>query len=337
MNFPHSNSRNVRDQADPGSFSPPVLMLAMVFIIAFIGGTVAYSYFFPRTPTPFRIGMVRWIGNDVLILAQESGYFKDSAVQLVTYPSAEEVIRAFQDRTIDAASVTGDEVLRLLAHRQEPKVFLVLDYSNGADGIVARPPIQSVAELKNKRVAVEASAVGAYLLARALNLAGLKESDVTVVPELLVEHVRSYLEGKVDAVVAFEPDLSALTRLGAQTVFSSDKIPREIFDVLVTREQNLKEQTEAITTIRAAWQRAVRDIREQPVSSFERLAGYYRTDPEEFSRAMKKIEIPDVDQSHALLGGNSETLVQGLKRLSEVMKRFGLLITEIDPSGVVAP
>ncbi|MEO8040925.1 MAG: hypothetical protein ABI794_19310, partial [Betaproteobacteria bacterium] len=55
-----------------------------------------------RDPEPvLRIGTNVWIGSEPLYLARELGHLKPDAVQLVEYPSASEVLRAFRNQAID--------------------------------------------------------------------------------------------------------------------------------------------------------------------------------------------------------------------------------------------
>jgi NitT/TauT family transport system substrate-binding protein len=136
-----------------------------------------------RAPEPaLRIGTNVWIGCEPLYLAREMGYLDPKAVQLVEYPSASEVLRAFRNQAIDGMVISLDELFGLGSEGLQPKVILVVDVSHGADAIVARPGTQSMKDLKGKRVAVESGALGAFVLSRALALNGMKASDVKVVP-----------------------------------------------------------------------------------------------------------------------------------------------------------
>src|SRR5690349_15565502 len=69
-----------------------------------------------RNPEPaLRIGTNVWIGGEPLYLARELGELKPEAVQLVEYPSASEVLRAFRNSAIDGMVVSLDELLGLAA------------------------------------------------------------------------------------------------------------------------------------------------------------------------------------------------------------------------------
>jgi len=285
----------------------------------------------------FRVGLVSWPGSDVLILARENGYFKGTVIRLVPYPSATETIRAFQNESIDVAALTGDEVVRLIETQPDTRIFHVLDFSNGADAIVARKGINSLRDLKNKRIGVEPNALGGFMLSRALEIGGLRPGDVEIVPRSLGGHVDAFIENRVDAVVAYEPALTQLFALGARQIFSSRNIPFEIFDVLVARRNTLERRRSAVRVLVDAWAKAVRDLRDRPDESFQKLADYYKVDKADIARAMKGIIVPDPGKNKELFSGNDSLVARELHRLSRAMADDGLIAKAVDPTPAVAP
>src|SRR5262249_40657375 len=102
-----------------------------------------------RAPEPaLRIGTNVWIGCEPLYLARELGYMDPKMVQLVEYPSASEVMRAFRNQAIDGMVITLDEMFGLAADGLQPRAILVVDISHGADAILARPGMPTMKALK---------------------------------------------------------------------------------------------------------------------------------------------------------------------------------------------
>ena len=91
-----------------------------------------------------------------------------------------------------------------------------MNISAGADVIIARPPLAQVSDLRGRRVGVEQTAVGAYMLQGALQQAGLKVGEVTVVPLPIDEHVAAWRSGSVDALVTFDPARHVLLHEGGR-------------------------------------------------------------------------------------------------------------------------
>jgi len=133
-----------------------------------------------REPEPaLRIGTNVWIGSEPLYLARELGHL--DAVQLVEYPSASEVLRAYRNQAIDGMVISLDELFSLAVDGLQPRAILVVDVSHGADAVVGRRGMRSMQDLKGRPVAVESGALGAFVLSRALALNGMQAADVKVV------------------------------------------------------------------------------------------------------------------------------------------------------------
>ena len=153
---------------------------------------------------PLRVGANRWLGYEPLFLARDRGYYGGQPVQLLSFLSTTEVIRAYRNGALDVAAVTADEALLLAETLPDQRILLVCDFSLGADVILAKPQFPSLPDLKGRRIGVETTALGAYMLARALARAGMTAHDVTVVPMPLDEHEAAFRQDLVDAVVTHE-------------------------------------------------------------------------------------------------------------------------------------
>ena len=91
---------------------------------------------FRQPETALRIGTNVWIGSEPLYLARELGQLDPAVVQLVEYPSASEVLRAFRNQAIDGMVISLDELFGLAADGFKPRIVLVVDVSHGADVVV---------------------------------------------------------------------------------------------------------------------------------------------------------------------------------------------------------
>jgi len=288
------------------------LLLLMVIVAAVVGC--------PREPQPpLRIGTNVWPGYEPLYLARELGYVNKTSVKLVEYPSSSEVMRSFQNNTIDAAALTLDETLQLLAAGSDIKVILIMDISSGGDVILARPGIRSVKDLRNRRVGFESTALGAYVLTRALQLARMKPSDVKTVPLDLAEHEIDFRDGRVDAIVTFEPIRTRLLAAGARQIFDSSRIPGEIMDVLVVRSDFAKKYPEQVRNVMVSWFKALDYMSKNQRPAAEIMAMRERITAEEFLMAQKGLRYPELKENHTMLAGESPSVLASAQRISAVM------------------
>jgi len=193
--------------------------------------------------TALRIGTNVWIGSEPLYLARELGRLDPAAVQLVEYPSASEVLRAFRNQAIDGMVISLDELFGLAADGFQPRIILVVDVSHGADVVVGRRGMRTMRDLKGKSVAVESSALGAFVLSRALAVNGMQAGDVNVVHLESNEQPSAFEKGQVDGAVTFDPYRAQLLRAGAKTLFDSTQIPGEIVDLLAASSKSSPKQS----------------------------------------------------------------------------------------------
>lgn len=279
----------------------------------------------PQPPPPLRVGTNVWVGYEPLYLARDLGYFEGSPVRLVEYASATEVIRAFRNHAIEAAAVTLDEALLLVDSGQQPRVVLVMDISNGADVVLGRAGMQSLADLKGQRVGVENGALGAYVLTRALTLAGMTPEQIQIVSLPIFAHEQAFLRDEVDAVVTFEPVRTRLLQQGAVKLFDSSQLPGEIVDVLVVRRDYLEHETAAVAGLVQNWFRALAYVGAQPEDAATRMARRMGLSAHELLAALQLLQIPDVVQNRRMLQGPHAELITPIRRMERGMRAQKLL------------
>ena len=216
-----------------------------------------------------RIGAVLWPGYEPLYLADKLGYYEDQPIKIIDYLSNTDSMLAFHNNYLQAGAFTLDEVLQILADGIDVDVILIMDISNGGDVIVANPGINSIKDLKGKPVAVESTAVGAYVLKRALDLNGMNINDIKIVSINAMEQISNFTEGHAVAAVTFDPYRTQLLKLGKKEIFNSTAIPNEIVDVLVVRKDYSRKYPEVIQHLTDAWFKTLEYQRANPVKSAE--------------------------------------------------------------------
>ncbi len=292
-----------------------------------VGAVAALAAACARPPQPLRVGSNVWPGYEPLFLARSLGLHRGQAIQLLEFSSASEVIRAYRDGLIDVAAVTADEALLASRGRTGDRVVLVCDFSAGADALLARRGIGSIAELRGKRLGVETTALGAYVLARALEHGGLTPSDVRVVSVPLALQVQALAAGTVDAVVTFEPQRTRLLAAGARSLFDSSQIPGEIVDVLLARGGLDAAQERSLRVLVASWFPARGQLQGQPAAAARREG----LTPAEFVAALAALRLADRAENLGLLEDGAGNLAPTFRRLSRTLVQARLAGEELAP------
>jgi NitT/TauT family transport system substrate-binding protein len=284
---------------------------------------------------PIRLGVSLWPGYDPLLWGRERGYLEPGSVKLVEYPSTSQSTRAFRNGAIDAVAGTLDGAIKLRAVGVDLAIVLVFDFSAGADVILGRPPVNSIADLRHRKVGLETTSIGDYVLVRALESAGMTVEDVQVVPMEVSEHERAFREGRVDAVVTYEPFRTRLLASGARRIFDSSEMPGEIVDVLMVRPDVIARSGPQLRHLLAGWFRAIDDIRRGDGDAIGFLARREAITVAEVTASLNGLELSDPARNRALLCGPAPGLVGPARRVESYMRKKGLIDDSVDVGSVL--
>lgn len=285
-----------------------------------------------KVEPPLRVGANVWPGYETLYLARSLGYYDNTPIRLVDYPSGTEEVRAYRNGEIEAAGISIDQALVLAATNPDVKIVVVMDFSNGGDVILGKPEIQNLQGLKSRPVGVESTALGAFIITRALEQKSMSPQDIKIVSLGVSEHERAFKDGKVDAVVTFGSARTKLLAAGAKLLFDSSQIPGEIVDVLIVREEVINKQPKALQALVDGRFRALDYLTKNPQDAASRMAPRTGVTPEQFLESLKGLSSPNLEENQKLLGKTDPSLLNGVKRLSQVMLENKLLPKAVNPA-----
>jgi NitT/TauT family transport system substrate-binding protein len=208
----------------------------------------------------YTIGWTIYAGWMPWPYAEQSGILKKWAdkygvkIKLVQINDYVESLNQFTAGKIDGVTSTNMDALTIpAAAGKDATVVMIGDYSDGNDGIVLKNG-KSMADIKGRSVNLVENSVSHYLLARGLESAGLKMSDVKVINTSDADIVAAFGAPETNAVVAWNPQLSEIMKeKGATEVFASTKIPGEILDMLVISTDVAKSNPNVAKALTGAW------------------------------------------------------------------------------------
>jgi NitT/TauT family transport system substrate-binding protein len=284
-------------------------------------------------PETLRLGTNVWPGYEPLYLARELGHLDADKVRLVEYTSTSQVLKAYRSGLLDAAALTMDEAIKLYSQGEEVQIVLVTDISNGADALVANKSISSIEDLRNSRIAVEQSALGAYFLKRILEVNNYNYADINIVSLDVNQHERAILENKVDAAVTFEPFKSKLLQSDHHVLFDSSQIPGEIVDVIIVRKSKLPAFKTTINYLKSSWFLALNKIQTEPNNHAALIDKRMKLGKENVLNVFEELHFPNKEQNAAMLDlKNKKNLLTAAQKMTEVMVEQKLLDSKIDAS-----
>lgn len=284
---------------------------------------------------PVKIATHMWPGYEPLSLARSLGILDENLVTLVESQSGIDSISLLETGKIDGAGLTLDEVLRIREGGLPLSVLLICDISAGADMLLAKPDIQSLAELKGRRIAVEKIALGELMLYQVLQAAGLKREDVIPVPLIVEDQPAAWQRGEIDAAVTFEPAASQIKKLGGKLLFDSRQIPELIFDVIAVRTELLdSEHSAALHHLIAAHLQALKHLNTNPDDASYRMAQRFKLPPNEVLSTFKGLVLPDLENNRRLLDGATPTAIKSAQVVADTMLKAGMLPKQANLDGL---
>ena len=314
--------------------------LGLALLLSLTGGLTACRA--PEANAPLRIGYSAWPGWFPWRVAEEKGLFEKAGVPVALqwFDGYLDSLNALNAGQLDCNSQTLGDTISALAGGADLQVVLTNDNSTGNDQIIAAPGIRQVAELKGKTIAVEEGTVDHYLLLLGLRRAGLKPTDVTIVPMETGAAAAAFVAGKVDAVGVFAPfTTQALKRPGSTTLFTSKDFPGAISDHLVCRREVVAQRPEKIQAVVNAWFATLAHIRDQPGPSLAIMAKRAGVSEADFKAYDAGTTIFTLAQNRQAFkeGDTMASLPYAARQISAFLQSVGLAKTPPKLDGLLEP
>ncbi len=278
-----------------------------------------------RPLPPVRVAGIVWVGYEPLFLARELGYYDQTRLRLVESSSNTTSLMALATGDVEAATLTLDEFLTAREGGLDVRVIVVFDESAGADAVMARPEIRTLADLRGKRIGVEDTAAGALMLAKLLQTAGLAADEVVKVALTSERHLAAYRAGEIDAVVSFEPYATQLAKTGARRLLDSSRFPGLIVDVLAARSEALQAAPDQFRQLCAGHFRALTQLKRDPAQASKLMAQRMGIQPAEVIEALEGVRMLDLADNHAWLSAPRPRLLEVARSVAELMLAARLL------------
>jgi NitT/TauT family transport system substrate-binding protein len=247
-----------------------------------------------------RIGITQWPGFEYLFVTKKQGFFKNAGIdiELVELSSLAEVRRAFERGKIDGMASTLVEVLEAYKYSEQvAQPIIVIDYSNGADEILASHSLNNIQDLKGKKIGVEAGSLSTYLVNRALEINDIDNSEVVIIPMELHMLPRALKSGKVDAITSYPPISIAIKKqLEVNVIFDSSLIPQKLLDIVAINKNILNNNPTLQSSFIQAWGETLKYAEEHHQESYETLTERLLISTQEFKNSMSLIYLVGADE-----------------------------------------
>ena len=277
--------------------------------------------------TKVGIGLSGWTGFAPLTLAKEAGLFKKHGldVTLRKIPQKDRHL-AIASGDIQCAATTVETWIVWNANGVATTQIFQLDKSYGADGMVVKPSIQKIADLKGKTVAASAPGTAPYFtLAWFLKKNGLSVKDVKVVNLEPQAAANAMIAGDtgVDAAMTYEPYLSAVrAKPEAGKIIATTLDYPMVMDTFGCTPKFLADNPKAAQALANAYFDALDMIAKDPKKSFEIMGADVKQTGEQFEASQKYLRWQDRAANRKFFAGEH---AQFTKEAADLLLETGII------------
>lgn len=292
-------------------------MLRLVVLGSCVILLVVACTFTPSSqPQPLKLSYSLWTGYFPVIIAQEKGFFQRHGVNVQLVFHEENVVENSQfivGKTDIMLTALGN-VFQFIPQNPNIRIIAALDQSNGADGIIAQPQVEAIADLKAKTMGVGLGTFGELFVNQMLQQNGLTPKEVTLInvsPEFVADALKS---DRIQAGHTWEPMLSQLVAKGCRVLFTSAETPGLIPDVMIAHQSVLEQRPEEVKQIIQSWFEAVEYWQAHREEGNAIITKAFNLKPEEVS--LKGVQLFNVNDSRrAFAKGNTTASLHYTGRL----------------------
>jgi len=281
--------------------------------------------------TTIRLGYQSFPSGDLIV--KNSRWLEkalpDYNIKWTKFDSGADVNTAFIAKELDFGALGSSPVARgLSAPLNIPyKVAFVLDVAGDNEALVARngSGVNTIADLKGKRIGTPFASTAHYSLLAALNQNGLSANDVQLVDLQPQAILAAWDRGDIDAAYSWLPTLDQLRKTGKDLITSrqlaSDGKPT--LDLGAVRDEFAAANPDVVDVWRQQEARALKLIHDDPAAAAKAIAAEIGLSPDEVAGQLKQgvYLTPDQVASPEWLGadGNPGNIAANLQSASQFL------------------
>jgi taurine transport system substrate-binding protein len=247
-----------------------------------------------------------------------------------------DVIRAMASGDVQLGEAGSAPIATAISQGLDVEMFWVLEDIGAAEALVARDGsgVKTVADLKGKKVATPFVSTSHFHLLYAMELAGLKPTDVKVLNMRPPEIAAAWARGDIDAAFVWDPALATIKKNGKVLVTSGELCAKGkcTFDGVVVSKKWAKDHGDFLVALVKAMAKADAEFSANPKAftsdpaKVAAVAKWSGSKPENVPATMELYKFPSLQEQASakwLGGGASGGVVKALVETSKFLKEQG--------------
>ena len=283
------------------------------------------------------LGISGWTGFAPLSLADKAGIFKKNGVDVeIRFIAPVQRSAALASGALNAAATTVDQHIVWTAAGVPAVQVLLIDKSNGGDGVVVRNNINSIKELKGKTVAVDGpGTVQHFMLSYILQKNGMTMQDVIRTTMGAQPAAQSFVAGQGDAAVTYEPYLSTVrAKAEAGKILVTSKDYPVVVDTLVFRKDFIQKNPKIVKAAVDSFFEALDMIKREPAKAYELMGSAVKQTGEQFGKSAAFLKWQDKAANKKFF---AEEFLKFSEEAADIMLEAGIIKSKPDLKALADP
>ncbi|QJD82993.1 ABC transporter substrate-binding protein [Cohnella herbarum] len=288
-------------------------------------------------PVSLAMGMQPWVGNGPWWIADKAGIFKKHGldVTIKMFNQDADMNAAYAADVIQVSNVATHTAIKLATKEGVPMTGVIfLDESHKADAVLGLTGIDSITQLKGKKIAFEEGTTSDLLIRKALKENNISLDDVKFVQMPASDAGMALLAKKVDAAVTYEPYISTIMNKGdASILYSGENAPGLISDIAIVRTDFLEEHAGLKEKLMKAWDESLAYWKANQAEGNEIVAKESGISAEELPVILDGLKYFSTEDQNKLL--DSGELLKSVQNIQQILIEQGALDKEVDLQKIV--
>lgn len=222
-------------------------------------------------------------------IAEDRGYFLEEGIDIEVkgYPTGKDALAATFSGEVDMGTVADTPIVSNSFERNDFAVFVTIVDSAQHSKALARKDsnINTPQDLVGKKVATTVGTTAHFFMAVFFIMNGIDASDVEIVNMKPGEMVEAIVNGDVDAIFAWEPNILKATKsLGDNAIILPSNVGYEATFNLAAMNDYIENNPELIRSVIKALVKAEEFVSNNREESIDIIASHLETDREDIDK-----------------------------------------------------
>lgn len=302
-----------------------IVLFAAAIMVFLIYGGIKYTGMAVYSKEPLRMWGSEFPSNRFFYLAKEKGFFEEEGINVeIKETPDEQAVQSYVAGKLDFLHVSLDWYAILKSQGVEGEQIMIFEQCIDCEGLAVSERINSLKDLKRKKVALWEGTVLHFQFLLMLDKEGLNKEDINIISLPPNEAMIAFISGNVDAAAAYQPWLSQYKeRKGAKLLYTDKDAPLLIGSSLVVSKKLLDRREKDVKAFLRAFFKAVDYWKQNPEEADEIMGKSIGISGEDFKFYMDRTHMLDYNESLKIFkDGTAEEIIN---KVNEIWLKEGII------------